>query len=507
LVDVISELTPKKNTMNILLVYPQYPDTFWSFKHALKFVSQKAVNPPLGLITVSSMLPETWQKKLVDMNVEPLARHNIIWADLVFISAMNVQSKSVNELIDRCKSLNKIIVAGGPLFTEEFDAFPKVDYFVLNEAEITLPEFIFDWINGSPRRVYQTEVFADLKDTPLPDYSLVKISKYNSMNIQYTRGCPFNCEFCDITALFGHKVRTKSTGQIINELEAIYKTGWRKDVFFVDDNFIGNKKKLKENLLPAIIHWMEIKEYPFRFSTEASINLSDDDELMDLMTKAGFSSVFIGIETTEEDSLLECGKVQNKNRDLIHSVHKIQNCGIEVSGGFILGFDNDSPSVFQKMIDFIRETGIITAMVGLLNAPKKTRLYTRLKNEGRIINEISGNNTDFSLNFIPRMDKKTLIDGYKKVLNDIYGGNEYYQRVQEYVKRFTANEKHKERMNTTYYIAFLRSIFRLGLLDPYRKQYWKLFFWTLFNRPKLMPLAITYSVYGYHFRKVFKEIL
>ncbi len=493
--------------MNILLVYPQYPDTFWSFKHALKFISKKAVNPPLGLITVSSMLPEGWHKKLIDLNIESLNNKDILWADYVFISAMNVQSKSAIEIINTCNSLNKKIVAGGPLFTEDPDNFPKVDHFVLNEAEITLPEFLYDLMCGVPKRMYHSKQFANLKETPLPDYSLVKTSKYSTLNIQYTRGCPFNCEFCDITALFGHKVRAKSTNQIINELENIYQTGWRKDIFFVDDNFIGNKKVLKNDLLPAMIKWMESRNYPFLFSTEASINLSDDEELMDLMTRAGFSDVFIGIETTEEASLYECGKTQNINRNLVHSVRKIQKQGLGVSAGFILGFDNDSPSVFQKQIDFIQETGIISAMVGLLNAPKKTRLYKRLKDEGRITNEISGNNTDFSLNFIPKMNKKTLIDGYKKVINGIYEGKEYYQRVLGFVKRFTPNERHKDKISLKLVIAFIRSIFKLGLFDKYRGQYWKLFFWTLFNRPKLMSLAITYTVYGYHFRKVFKEVL
>jgi len=296
--------------MNILLLYPQYPNTFWSFKHALKFISKRAVNPPLGLITVSSMLPTDWNKKLVDLNVESLNTKDIERADLIFISAMSVQTKSVCEIITRCKSLNKKIVAGGPLFTEEPDRFPGIDHFVLNEAEITLTPFINDLKNGNPKRIYETKEFADIKSTPLPDYSLIKMSKYSSLNVQYSRGCPFNCEFCDITALFGHKVRTKSTLQIINELENIYQTGWRKNIFFVDDNFIGNKKILKNDLLPAMIKWMESRNYPFVFSTEASINLSDDEELMDLMTRAGFSDVFIGIETTEEDSLLECGKVQ-----------------------------------------------------------------------------------------------------------------------------------------------------------------------------------------------------
>ena len=379
--------------MNILLVYPQYPDTFWSFKYALKFISKKAVNPPLGLLTISSMLPEKWHKKLVDLNIESLRKKDILWADYVFISAMNIQAESTKEVIKMCKSLDKKIVAGGPLFTEEPENFKMVDHLILNEAELTLPDFLNDLELGNPKHIYQSEGFANLTDTPLPDYTLVKTSKYNTMNLQFTRGCPFNCEFCDITALFGHKVRMKTTEQIINELEAIYIIGWRGHVSFVDDNFIGNKKIIKTDLLPAIINWMENKNHPFTFSTEASINLSDDDELMELLTKAGFSSVFIGIETTELASLTECRKTQNKNRNLLESVHKIQKYGLEVSGGFIVGFDNDSPSVFQKQIDFIRESGIISAMVGLLNAPRKTMLYKRLKQEGRITSEPTGNNT------------------------------------------------------------------------------------------------------------------
>ncbi len=493
--------------MNILLVYPQYPNTFWSFRHALKFISKKAVNPPLGLITVSAMLPKEWSKKLIDLNIESLKRKDILWADYIFLSAMNVQAESAREVIETCKSHNKKVVCGGPLFTEEPENFHMADHMVLNEAELTLPDFLNDLANGTLKHIYQSEGYANLKETPLPNYSLVKTSKYNTMNLQLTRGCPFNCEFCDITALFGHKVRIKSTRQILNELEAIYNTGWRENVLFVDDNFIGNKKILKTDLLPAIIEWMEHKNYPFIFSTEASINLSDDDELMELMTRAGFSSVFIGIETTELASLIECGKIQNTNRNLVDSVHRIQEYGIVVHGGFILGFDHDSPSIFQKQIDFIKESGIISAMVGLLNAPKKTRLYNRLSQEGRITDQITGDNTDFTLNFIPKMDKKILLDGYETVINSIYGGKEYYIRVRDFIKRFTPNNKNKKKLRYIDFLAFMRSNIKLGIIDTYWKEYWNLIFWTLLNKPKLIPLAITYSVYGYHFRKVFKEVL
>lgn len=492
--------------MNVLLLYPQYPETFWSFKYALKFVSKRAVNPPLGLMTISSMLPESWKKKLIDLNVEKLREKDILWADYVFISAMNIQEKSVHEIIDRCKHFEKKIVCGGPLFTEEPEKFEnQVDHLILNEAEQTLPQFLNDLKEGKLKPIYQTDQFADLKNTPTPDYSLIRMSKYNTMSIQLTRGCPFNCEFCDITALFGHKVRIKSADQILKELEAIYQSGWRKSVFFVDDNFIGNKKILKSTILPAIIQWMEAKKYPFSFLTEASINLANDEELMNLMEKAGFNSVFIGIETTELASLKECGKTQNMRLDLKQSVFKIQKKGMEVMGGFILGFDSDPVSIFQKQIDFIRETGIISAMVGLLNAPKKTKLYNRLKNENRIINNFTGNNTDLSMNFLPKMDKKILLEGYKKVIKGIYDGKAYYHRVKDFIKRFTPNPRVKHRPGFIYLIGFFRIFTRLGIADTYRNEYWNLFFWTLFNRPKLMPLALTYSVYGYHFRKIFKD--
>ncbi len=493
--------------MKILLVYPKYPDTFWSFRHALKFISKKAANPPLGLITVASILPEDWEKKLIDLNVESLRSKDIIWADYVFISAMNVQLKSVFEIIGKCRSLKTKIVAGGPFFTAEYQRFSRIDHFVLNEAEITLPEFIKDLKNGQLKRIYQTIEFADFKYSPLPDYSLIKQSKYSSLSVQYTRGCPYNCEFCDITALLGHKVRAKTPDQILNELQNIYDSGWRRNVFFVDDNFIGSKKTLKEVLLPEIIKWMKGKDFPFRFSTEVSIDLADDNELMDLMIRAGFETVFIGIETTEEKSLTECNKIQNKNRSLVESVRRIQDHGIEVSGGFIVGFDNDSKQVFQNQIDFIQKSGIVTAMVGLLNAPRKTRLYQRLKNEGRIIQETTGNNTDYSLNFIPKMNEEALIKGYKKVINRIYSGESYYKRVLEFLKRFYPTERVKKKITFSAILAFFKSMVILGVVDKFRFSYWRLVFWSLINRPQLLTKAITYSVYGYHFRKVFKEVL
>ena len=424
--------------MNILLVYPEYPDTFWSFRHALKFVSKKASFPPLGLLTVAAMLPREWNKKLIDMNADDLKDDDIIRADYVFISAMSIQSDSTDQVIERCRKLNTKIVAGGPLFTSSPELYSDVDHLVLNEAEITLPRFLQDLSRGEPLKKYTTDDWAEITTTPLPQWDLIRMKNYSSMNVQYSRGCPYDCDFCDITVLYGRRPRTKSKEQVIAELDTLYYSGWRGPVFFVDDNFIGNKVKLKKEILPAIAEWMDKRKSPFFLNTEASINLADDDNLMKLMVRAGFEAVFIGIESPNEESLVECNKNQNRNRDLISSIKRIQDFGLEVQGGFIVGFDNDPPSIFEKLTNFIQESGIVTAMVGLLNAPKGTKLQKRLQEEGRLIKDFTGNNTDFTINFIPQMNSDVLLKGYKKILNTIYSPKYYYDRVMSFLKDFIA---------------------------------------------------------------------
>ena len=488
--------------MNILLVYPMYPDTFWSFKHALKFVSKKASFPPLGLITVAAMLPREWNKKLIDMNATKLEDEDILWADYVFISAMSIQSESADEVIQRCKKLSTKIVAGGPLFTSSSEDYENVDHLVLNEAELTLSHFLNDLKEGKAKHKYTSDEWADITTTPLPLWEIVPTKNYTSMNLQYSRGCPYDCDFCDITVLYGRNPRTKTKEQVIAELDIIYFTGWRGPVFFVDDNFIGNKGKLKKEILPAIAEWMEKRKSPFYLNTEASINLADDERLMHLMVKAGFEAVFIGIESPNEESLVECNKTQNRNRDLISSVKKIQQFGLEVQGGFIVGFDNDPPSIFEKLTNFIQESGIVTAMVGLLNAPKGTKLEKRLENEGRILNDFTGNNTDFSINFIPRMDLNALLDGYQKILNKIYSPKYYYERVMRFLKDFEPKKKKVFHFNPNYLLALFRSIFKLGVIGEERIYYWKLFFWSLFRKPQLFSLAILFTIYGFHFRRI-----
>jgi len=486
--------------MNVLLIYPEFPDTFWSFKYALKFIRKKASAPPLGLLTVAAMLPSEWTKRLVDVNVTKLIEEDLVWADCAFISGMVVQRESARRIIARCKEAGIKIVAGGPLFTIEYEQFEEVDHFVLNEAEVTLPPFLADLEQGRARRVYTTSEFADIQKTPVPLWELADLDRYASMSLQFSRGCPYNCDFCNVTALFGHRPRTKTAGQIIAELDSLHNLGWRGGVFFVDDNLIGNKRCLRTELLPALIEWQKDKgEIPF--NTQVSLNLADDEQLMHMMVEAGFDAVFIGIETPDEDSLTECGKKQNKNRDLVEDVKRIQRAGLQVQGGFIVGFDNDTPSIFQRQIDFIQKSGIVTAMVGLLQAPPGTRLYERLKREGRLLDQISGDNVDGTTNIIPNMNLDTLREGYKSILRHIYSPEPYYQRLKTFLREYNP-PKIKAPLDFEHILAFFRSIYHLGIIGKERVHYWKLLLWTLFRCPRSFPLAIALAVYGHHFRLV-----
>ncbi len=483
------------------MVYPQFPDTFWSFKHALKFVNRKNNNPPLGLMTISSLLPEKWEKRLVDMNINPLKDSDIRWADMVFISAMDVQRASVHDVISRVKPFDRRIIAGGPLFTGEYDQFPMVDTFILNEGEITFPHFLADLnSDANVKRVYETKEFADMKTSPLPDLSLINMRQYECMSLQVSRGCPFHCEFCNVTALLGHIPRTKSVAQIIAELDQLYNAGWRHNVFIVDDNFIGNKKFLKEELLPAMIKWHQGKS-GFNFITEASINLADDPDLMRLMTRAGFVDVFIGIETPNESSLFECNKKQNSNRDLINSINSIQNHGMQVMAGFIVGFDNDPPDIFERMISFIQESGIVTAMVGLLQAPFGTKLYERMENEGRILQEMSGDNSDGTTNIKTKMLPAKLKQGYFKIMKTIYSPEMLYPRIKTFLEQFNP-KKVTVNVRLNEITAFIKSLFVMGFNPRESRHYWDLVWWTLRRDFRKFPTAITMVIYGYHFRTI-----
>ena len=492
--------------MKILFVYPETPSTFWSFRNALKFISKKSAEPPLGLLTLAAMLPEEWEKKLIDMNVSRLKDEHLQWADYVFITGMNVHIKSFQEVVKRCNEIGVKVVAGGPMCTTDYEKLLGVDHFVLNEAEVTLPIFMKDLENGCAKHIYTSNEFPDISLTPIPLWNLLEKKKYASMSVQYSRGCPFNCEFCSITMLNGHRPRTKSKQQFLAELESLYQQGWRGGVFIVDDNFIGNKRKLKTELLPALIEWSKKRKYPFSFVTEATINLADDDELVQLMVTAGFNTAFIGIETPNDDSLAECGKTQNQQRDMVALVKKLQRHGLNVSGGFIVGFDQDPPNIFEKQIEFIQKSGIVTAMVGLLNAPSGTRLFQRMKSENRLLNIMSGDNMDGSMNFVPKMNLQNLKEGYKKIVRTIYSQKEYYERVKTFLQEYHLPSLKTPKITFCEIRAFLKSLWVLGVLEKGKRYYWKLLFFALFRHPQKFALAVTLAIYGFHFRRVVETI-
>jgi radical SAM superfamily enzyme YgiQ (UPF0313 family) len=491
---------PPRPGLRVLLVHPGFPDTFWSFKHALKFIRKRASMPPLGLLTVAALLPERWEKRLVDENVRPLSEKDLAWAEVVMVGGMIAQRESARAILARCRAAGKTIVAGGPLFTAEHGSFPEVDHFVLNEAELTLPEFLADFEAGRARRIYAAAGFADVARSPAPRWDLVDLRWYASASVQFSRGCPFDCEFCNVTAMLGHRPRTKEPAQVVAELDDLWRRGWRGSIFFVDDNFIGNRRLLREGLLPALTEWRRGKE-GIVFYTEASINLADDGDLTRRMVEAGFDSVFVGIETPEEAGLAECDKRQNRNRDLAADVRRLQNAGLQVQGGFIVGFDSDTPSVFERQVEFIQGSGIVTAMVGILSALPGTRLHRRLRDEGRLLGETSGNNGDGTTNFATRMDPRALRDGFRRILRQIYEPGPYYRRVRTFLREYRpppAGFSVRVRDAWTLFYASLR----LGVVGRERFHYWGLLAWTLFRRPWLLRMAVTLAVYGHHFRRI-----
>ena len=488
--------------MRALLVYPDFPDTYWSFRHALVFEGKRAAFPPLGLLTISAMLPEEWERRLVDMNVRNLKQADIEWADVVFASAMIVQKESLEQVVSLCKRLGKRVAVGGPYVSTSAEHLPEADHIFVGEAETTLPEFLRDFEQGNARRTYQAAERPPLTATPVPDFRLAELNRYSAMSVQYSRGCPFQCEFCDIIEIYGRVPRTKTNEQMIAELDALRELGWRGLVFIVDDNFIGNKRNVKK-LLPALIEWSEREGKPFSFITEASVNLAEDDQLLEMMRRANFRRVFLGIETPVEESLKEARKGQNTRRDLLDSVRKIQSYGMEVMAGFIVGFDSDPEDIFDRQIRFIRESAIPLAMVGLLTALPDTQLWRRLKREGRLLEESTGNNTDGSLNFIPRMEAITLIEGYQRILRTIYSPTEYYRRALDCLSLMRRDEAEPRRSGFIKdMMAFIRVSFKLGVCDPARIEFWRYMRRAITSHRRNFSNAITLAAMGYHFRKV-----
>lgn len=486
--------------MRILLISPATPHTFWSFSHVLPLLRRKAAFPPLGLITVAAMLPPDWPLELVDVNLADVTDEQIARADCIFISGMIVHAASAARVIGRCRAAGKKIIAGGPLFTTGHERFEQVDAFVLGEAESVMEQLVADLRSGSLRRFYQSEARPDLSTTPLPRWDLLHVNEYATMPVQFSRGCPFDCEFCDITAMYGRLSRVKSPPQMIGELESLLATGWKGPVFIVDDNFIGNRARAME-FLAALIDWQARRGVRIHFTTQASLNLVDHPELLDLMVRAGFKRVFVGIESPSDESLAECSKIQNRRRDLVGAVRTIHNAGMEVMGGFIIGFDSDRPHIFDLQHRFIQEAGIVTAMVGLLTALPGTRLFTRLTHEKRIVGQSSGNNLDVALNFVPKLDRQVLVDGYRRLVNDLYTPRTYYRRIATFLRDYRPSGP-PVRMRFCEVMALVRSMWTMGVVARGRRQFW-LFLAriALFHR-KAFAEAMGLAIIGYHFRKV-----
>ena len=487
--------------MKALLVYAEFPDTYWSFRHALRFEGKRSAFPPLGLLTVAAMLPNEWERRLVDMNVGELRPEDIEWADIVLISAMIVQKESLEKVVRLSRSLGKRTVVGGPYVSTSSEDLPDADHIFIGEVENTFPEFLNDLRLGIAKQVYRAENKPSLALTPIPDLSLMDMRKYSAMSIQYSRGCPFNCEFCDIIEIYGRVPRTKTNEQMLAELDALKAAGWRGLVFIVDDNFIGNKKNVRL-FMPALIGWSRANEFPFSFITEASVNLAEDDMLLQQMQDAGFRRVFLGIETPVEASLKEAQKTQNTRRDLIDSIHKIQSYGMEVMAGFIVGFDNDPEDIFQLQMNFIHESGIPLAMVGLLTALPDTQLWRRLEKEGRLLKFSTGNNTDCTINFIPRMDAVRLVEGYKNLVREIYSPREYYQRALDCLSRLRGGVE--PRSSTLFEDArsFLNVVLTLGIRDRSRLQFWRYFYELVRHHTDNFAHGLTLAAMGYHFRQI-----
>ncbi|HEX7729811.1 MAG TPA: B12-binding domain-containing radical SAM protein [Terracidiphilus sp.] len=498
--------------MNALLVYPQFPDTYWSFKHALKFLGKRAAQPPLGLMTVAALLPAHWQKKLVDTNVERLRDSDLKWADVVLLSGMQIQQEAMAAIVERCRALGVRTMVGGPITSSVPAVELHVDHVVIGEAEELMAEVARALEAGTAKAVYKAAERPRMESSPLPDLSLIKMNRYSTMTVQYSRGCPFNCEFCDIIEIYGRRPRTKTVAQVLAELDQLKRAGWRDSVFIVDDNFIGNKVRAKV-LLAELAEWRARNDGGFPLITEASLNLADDAELMQLMKDAGFKSVFLGIETPDEQGLVASNKLQNTRRSLLESVARIQSYGMQVMGGFILGFDTDGDDIFDRMVEFITESGIPIAMVGLLQAMPGTQLFRRLRSEGRIVHNDAGDNTSVSLNFLPHMDAARLVEGYRSVLKRIYASGAYYERVKLYLNRTHPKPEkrtrieHEERLMTRANMrALVMSIVRQGVFGRAQWSYWKFVATAATRYRHCFGAAMTLAVMGYHFQVMTRRL-
>ena len=490
---------------NALLVSPAQPPTYWGANFALEIMGVRAAFPPLGLLTVAAMFPPEYRLRVVDMNVAALEDSDLAWADMVFTSTMIVQRVSLQQVIERCNRAGVPVVAGGPHPTTFHDEIEGVDHFVLGEAEDVFPEFLRDLANGAAAAVYREPRKPDLTRTPVPRFDLIDPASYYSMSIQFSRGCPFDCEFCDITKLYGRVSRTKSPAQVVGELESLHRLGWRGAVFIVDDNFIGNKREAMR-LLPVIAEWQKAHGYPFTLSTEASVNLARMDALMDGMSDAGFDSVFVGIETPTPKALLKTKKPQNVSTGeddyLLNAVRKIQRKGMQVQAGFILGLDGDDEDVFDAQIAFIQEAGIPAAAIYLLTALRGTDMFSRLQSEGRLLDVPIGTSV-MALNFETEMDADVLIEGYRRVTATLYDPTleNYFARcltLFEHLEAVPHLLKPKSRNATFVELMGVRE----RLAPEQVPGYMKFVAEVSRKHPRMLPKAIQLAAQGYHYERV-----
>lgn len=501
-------------TVRILWIYPKFAQTFWNLQHLLRFVDKRAAFPPLGLLTVAAMLPKSWSQRVVDLNIRELSDGDIRWADYVFISAMTTQGSSARDVIARCKRAGVPVVLGGPILELSQKRFPGVRHFLLGETENTLPRFLEDLQAGRAGEIYPAINFPDISSSPIPRWDLIKPKHYACLLVQFGRGCPHQCTFCNIHLLNGRVPRTKSVDQFMRELDAMYKSvrGARISVMFADDNFIGNKAKVRE-LLPRLVEWQQKYGYPFEFAVEADVTIADDPELMHLMVKAGFKKVFLGIETPNEAALAECRKWQNlrhkgKRRDLADCVRKIQNNGLHPITGLIVGFDSDGPDIFEEMRRFCESAGLVLPMVSVLQALPGTQLHERMKKEGRLLKGASGNNTFCDPNFVTRMPRDVLVRGYKWLAQTIYSPREHYKRMRVFLREYRATRRMARKPTVAELKAFATSIFRIGLFGGIKTSYyyWKTLLLAFFKNRAAFPDAVSAMVYLIHFRKAVKNI-
>jgi radical SAM superfamily enzyme YgiQ (UPF0313 family) len=491
-----------------LLINPAIPDTFWSLHYALPILASRATIPPLNLLTVAAMMPRDWSITLVDLNCRSLDDDHLKAADLVFIGGMSIQIASANDVIRRCRDLGVKVCGGGVMFGMDPEAVQTPDYLLLGEVEEVFPLFVEDLAQGRPQAMYRAQRFPDLALTPPPRWDILNLSDYLTMAVQVSRGCPHDCDFCHVTILNGRRPRYKSTCRVLDELTALYLAGWRGPVMFVDDNFIGNREAASRLLLD-LIHWQEERKYPFIFLSQASLEVADQPRLLELLQRAGFVQLFLGIETPSLAALKECGKTQNVKRNLAEAVGKIQAASIDVLGGFIVGFDADTPAIFEEMARFIEASSISTAMVGALAAPPGTRLFERLEGEGRLLGQSDGDSIANlkGMNVRPRMGMEALLKGYCELLQRLYDPEPYYRRVRSFLAKTTPNPYLPFRLPTAKELRiFVNTIRVLGVKDPDRRHFWR-FMLRCLPRVAQLPLAVSMAIGGYHYRQVVRRFV